>query len=101
MAIVFGKALLWMAFLEHKNCVLATMLEQITTAHANCSTLPDGTNPVARRAVHVSGDKGTVHMERLEENDKHNGIAAGNINNDDCDKNPIPDSVRGVTLTTH
>ena len=89
-AIAFGKALLWMAFLKHKICMLAAMLERMTTACENCSTLPDGANPVARRAVHMSGDKSTVHMEHLEEDNEHNGIPAVNNNNNDRDENPRP-----------
>ena len=66
LANVFGKASLWLAFLEKVDDVmLVTMSAQIKSAHASLSsTIPDGENPVHRRLVIVTSEGATVQHLR-------------------------------------
>ena len=66
LATLFGKAILWLAFSEHKDLLPHAMLGHIQEAYANRATLEDGTNPVERRLVYVSGNQGAVNMETVQ-----------------------------------
>lgn len=67
LAVLFGKAILWLCFSEYKEHMPIEMRQRITAAYDIVRTLPQGENPIGKRLVHVSGEEGTVYMEDIEE----------------------------------
>ena len=64
LAVLFGKAILWLAFSPHQEHMPPDMRERIQQAYLNDrATLPEGENPIRRHLVTVTGNDTQVFME--------------------------------------
>ena len=61
-AALFGKAIMWLAFLPYQDHMPQDMLTRITTAYADRATIEHGENPICR-LVTITGDESNVFME--------------------------------------
>ena len=95
LAVLFGKAILWLAFSPHQAHVPRDMHERITAAYAQRATIEHGENPIRRRLVTVTGDESRVYMEDVPLQDGN-----GNLRSDHGDSAvplpPNPSSTAGV-----
>lgn len=48
LAFLFGKAILWLAYSEHKELLLPELRECIVTAYKNSHTIEDDVNPIEK-----------------------------------------------------
>ena len=72
LAIVFGKALLWLAFSEKANDAMpvATSAWIKSACGSPNQTIPDGQIPVCCRLVVTTREEATVHMEDVIDDNK-------------------------------
>ena len=75
---IFGKALLWVAYSEHKDILPPVMLERISTAYCQRGTLREDEKPVCRKLVYVTGSKSAVYMQEAAESEEERGMGTGN-----------------------
>ena len=81
LAILFGKAILWLAFSAHYDLMPQDMRNRIVTAYESVRTTEGAAQPVKKRLVTVTGHEAQVFMEVVghEEHVNNNG-----------DNGPIP-----------
>lgn len=80
LAVLFGKALLWLAFMpaDYEMTMPHDMRLRIHTAYAAIQTTEDGLNPVKRRLIVITGESATVYMNDVAvDNDDNNGNGIG------------------------
>ena len=62
-AVLFGKAVMWLAFSQHQEHMPTGMRERIHAAYQERATIADGENPIRRRLVVVTGNDARMFME--------------------------------------
>ena len=76
LAFLFGKAILWLAYSEHKELLLPQWLDRITTAYEDTRTIEDDAKPIEKRLVIVTGQEAQVFMEEVVvQNNNQDGTA--------------------------
>ena len=65
LAFLFGKALLLLAHSAHSSAFPKAMLNSISNACSQVHSLPEGTNPIKKRLIAVTGRKAVVHLEDI------------------------------------
>ena len=63
LAILFGKAIMWLAFSPYQEHMPQDMRQRIESAYTERATIEHGENPIRRRLVTVTGDESNVFME--------------------------------------
>jgi hypothetical protein len=72
-ALVLGKALLWYIFDAKGDEDVPTVVKQrVRNAYGHIQVLPDGTNPVKKALIVVTGHEGEVYMDEIPNDDGDN-----------------------------
>ena len=76
LAVLFRKAMLWLAYSPNNGLLPPAKLQAIQDACCNCAMLLAGLNPVQKRLVTVSGEDAVMHMHVAPDiapvNEQHN-----------------------------
>ena len=65
LAVLFGKAVFWLAFFPHQDHVPRDMQDCIASAYTKRAMIEHGKNPIQRRLVSVTGDDTREYMEDI------------------------------------
>jgi hypothetical protein len=78
-ALVLGKALLWYIFDADGDGDVPTVVKQrVQNAYVHIQVLPDGTNPVKKVLIVITGHEGEVYMDEIpDEGGDNNDVAVG------------------------
>ena len=88
-ALLFGRALLWLAFSSLNEIMPPTMLERICGAYTSTQQGQEAANPVVKQLVSVTGHDATVHLTEIVMNEL--GVnATENPNGAAPDHPPVP-----------
>ena len=96
LAVLFGKAILWLAFSPHQEHMPRDMHQQIVAEYAQRDTIEHGENPIGRRLVSVTGDESSVYMEDVPLQDGNDNLRRSDHGDSAVPQHPNPSSTAGV-----